>query len=171
MSNYDSDMDLSGYDDDFAAAPDPTDNGGSDKIADGKYNVTVIKMICKRSKAGNPMLEWTLRIDGPTNVGRQLWRYNMLATQQNHTWLKGDLRTCGFTLAKLSDLPDRCEELVGLRLRVTKKTKGDFENIYINELLTDAAAQPETAAGDNGKGEMPPGVTHHNYPKDDPLPF
>lgn len=155
-TNYDND--LSDLDEDYAAAPEPEDPG---KVADGKYEVTVMAAEVTRSKtSGNAMLKWTLRIDGPTNKGRLLWRYNMLITQQNLTWLKGDLAACGIRLAKISDLPGRCDELVGLRLQVTQKTKGEFTNVYIGGLLkaapAPAAAEAPASAGSGNGGAAAP---------------
>jgi len=93
------------------------------------------------SSTGNPMLKWTLRILAPTFVNRFLWR-NSVFTANTLKYVKTDLHLCGLVLGKLSDLPKQLEKLLDIKLEVTKKTKGDNENIYFNRRI-------ETAAGAN----------------------
>ena len=49
--------------------------------------------------------------------------------------LKTDLHTCGVDIEKLSDLPARLGDLLDVTLEVTKRTKGDSENIYFNRRI------------------------------------
>jgi len=42
------------------------------------------------------------------------------------------LHLCGVDLEKLSDLPKHLKKLLDVKLEVTKKTKGDNENIFFN---------------------------------------
>lgn len=78
------------------------------------------------------MLVWHLRITGPDCKGQKLFRRNMIASEQNVAWLKKDLVACGVELDSLTQLPGALDRLVGLTLEVTKKTKGEYENVYIN---------------------------------------
>ena len=55
-----------------------------------------------------------------------------MASKENLKWLKTDLHTCGVDLDKLSDLPNRLGDLLDVTLEITKRTKGDNENIYFN---------------------------------------
>ena len=79
------------------------------------------------------MLKWTLRILGPRFAGRLLWRHNVIASRENVRWLKNDLHVCGLELVRLSDLQSHLHELLDIQLEVTKKTRGDNVNIYINK--------------------------------------
>ncbi len=105
------------------------------EIPDGKYHVTVEKAELTKSQTGNPMLLWRLRIIGPDQDGQVLWHRNMIATEDNVMWLKKDLVTCGVHLDRLSELPGALDRLVGLTLAVAKKTKGEYENVYLNKRL------------------------------------
>jgi len=100
--------------------------------------------------SGNPQLKWTLKILGPRYEGRLLWRYNQFATRENLDWLKTDLHTCGVEIEKLSELPDRLEDLLDVTLEVTKKTKGEFSSVYFNRRIE----IPEGSEG-GASGEVP----------------
>lgn len=129
-------IDLSQFDEAFTNAP-----AEDEDVPDGKYQVTVEKAELTRSQtSGNPMLKWTLMILGPDRVGRRLWRNNVLLTDENIRWLKIDLKKCGLEIAKVSDLPAHLDRLLDVKLLVTKKTNGEFTNIYINRRLSEGEA-------------------------------
>ncbi len=125
------DLDLAQFDDDYASAP--VEEREFEDVPDGKYQVKVEKVeLTKAQSSGNPMLKWTLKILGPRCAGRLLWRNSVMASKENLKWLKTDLHTCGVDLEKLSELPSRLGDLLDVTLEVTKRTKGDSENIYFN---------------------------------------
>ena len=126
-----SDLDLAQFDDDFAEAP--VEEREFEDVPDGKYQVKVEKVELTRAQSsGNPMLKWTLKILGPRCAGRLLWRNSVMASKENLKWLKTDLHTCGVDLDKLSELPARLGDLLDVTLEITKRTKGENENIYLN---------------------------------------
>ena len=128
------DIDLTQFDEDYPEME--VEDREFEPVPDGKYQVSVDKVEITRSKtSGNPMLKWCLKIIAPRFIGRLLWRNNMMVTKDNIRWLKGDLELCGLKLAKLSDLPANLENLLDVMLEVTKRTRGEFENIYFNRLL------------------------------------
>jgi len=128
------DIDLSRFDDDFAAAP--LEEREFDEVPDGKFQVSVDKVELTTAKSsGNAMLKWTLRILGPQYAGRLLLRHNVMATRENIRWLKNDLHLCGLDLVKLSELPDQLNQLLDVQLEVTKRTRGENVNIYFNRRL------------------------------------
>ncbi len=133
-------IDLAQFDDMYRTEA-ATERDDFDTIPDGKYQVSVEKVELTESSTGNPMLKWTLRILAPTFVNRFLWR-NSVFTANTLKYVKTDLHLCGLDLGKLSDLPKQLEKLLDIKLEVTKKTKGDNENIYFNRRI-------ETAAGAN----------------------
>jgi hypothetical protein len=124
-------VDLSSFDADFSDAP-----AVAGDVPDGKYIVKVDKMLLTRARtSGHPMLKWTLKIiEGPCR-GLLLFRNNMLATKENLAWLKKDLLLCELKLEKLSDLNDRIEELLDLKLEVTKRSRESNSNVFFNKLL------------------------------------
>ena len=135
-------VDLSRFDDAFMNAPPPEKGGGD--VPDGKYNAKVERVEVKESREDQiPMLAWQLKIWGPTNQGRCLFK-NSLINESGVPYLKEDLRICGFDVEnfKLSQLESNLNRLLDLNLSVTAKTNsaGTYQNIYINELLL---ASPE----------------------------
>lgn len=131
-------IDLSQFDDAFAAAP-----AQDEEIPDGKYDVNVEKVELTRAQtSGNPMLKWTLKVLDPDYEGRLLWRNNVLASDENAAWLKKDLKKCGLVLDKLSELPGRLGDLLDVKLVVTKKTKDSYANIYIDRRLREDELLP-----------------------------
>jgi len=129
-----SDLDLAQFDDDFSEAS--IEEREFEEIPDGKYQVNVEKVELTRAQSsGNPMLKWTLKILGPRFAGRLLWRNSVMASKENLKWLKTDLHTCGLDIEKLSELPSRLGDLLDVKLEVTKRTKGESENIYFNRRI------------------------------------
>jgi len=128
------DIDLSEYDEQFDQAEEPD----YDEIPDGKYQVIVDKAeITKAKTSGNPLLKWTLKILGPTNINRLLWTYHVLNNPVGQSWLKKDLNLCEVHLNKLSDLPKNLENLLDIKLEVTVRTRDDSQNVYFNRRLND----------------------------------
>lgn len=137
--------DLAAFDQAFAEAE--VEERDFEEIPDGKYQAAIERVELTRTKEqGTPMLKWTLRVSGPAFAGRLLWRNNVLATPENVKWLKNDLHVCGLALGKLSDLPAHLDRLLDIKLEITKRTRGEFSNIYFNRLIAKADAP---AVGDD----------------------
>ena len=87
-----------------------------------------------------------------TDVDGDGWLDLLVAAHwQPIRWLKNDLHICGLDLQKLSDLPANLERLLDVKLEVTKRTKGDNENVYFNRRLVLDEGAPG-AGGGNGQG-------------------
>lgn len=143
------DIDLAQFDDDFAQAE--VEKREFEPIPDGKYQVNVERVELTRAQtSGNPMLKWTLRIIAPRFRRRLLWRNNVMATRENIKWLKTDLHTCGLDLEKLSELPNNLDKLLNVKIEVTKRTRGENENVYFNRrtVLEDGGDEYDTVAKD-----------------------
>ena len=130
--------DLANFDDTFVEA-DVTEDA-FEPVPDGKYQVFVDQVELVRTMKGDPMLKWALKIIGPTNQGRILWRNNVLGRPENVKWAKKDLYTCGLKLERLSELPANLSRLLDVRLEVTKKTRRgddgrDFDSVYLNKRI------------------------------------
>lgn len=131
-------IDLAQFDDDFQSEA-TAERGDFETVPDGKYQVAVEKVELTQSSTGNPMLKWTLRILAPRFANRFLWR-NSVFTANTLKYVKTDLHLCGLDLEKLSELPKHLGKLLEVKLEVTKKTKGDNENIYFNRRIETAAS-------------------------------
>jgi hypothetical protein len=125
-------IDLAQFDTDYGSER-PAERG--EGVPDGKYQVAVEKVeLAEAHSSGNPMLKWTLRIIAPTSINRLLWR-NSVITHNTLKYIKTDLHICGLDLDKLSDLPRHLGQLLDVKLEVTKRTKGDNENIFFNSRI------------------------------------
>ena len=138
--------DLAVYDDDYAAAD--VQPNQFDEVPDGKYQIKVEKVELVRTQNGAPMLKWHLRVLGPQHRGRMMFRNNVMSSSETIKFLKADLLACGLELGKLSDLPSRLGELLDVALEVTKKTRGEYANVYLNKriVLDDPDADYQNAA-------------------------
>jgi hypothetical protein len=125
--------DLAVYDDDYAAAD--VQPNQFDEVPDGKYQIKVEKVELVRTQNGAPMLKWHLRVLGPQHRGRMMFRNNVMSSSETIKFLKADLLACGLELGKLSDLPSRLGELLDVALEVTKKTRGEYANVYLNKRI------------------------------------
>jgi hypothetical protein len=121
-------VNLSQLDEDFRTAEPDSAGGDFESVPDGSYQAVIEKVELRNSSKGNPMLTLMLRILGPRHANRVLWR-NIVFTQNSVKYAKADLCTCGLALANLSELRSRLTDLLDVKLEITKKTKGDNENI------------------------------------------
>ena len=141
MSDYesfeptDSQVDLTSFDDEFETADAPS----YDEVPDGKYQVKIQTAKLESSQKGDPMIKFDLEVISGSQAGRHIFK-NSVITQASLPYVKGDLKTLGLELAKFSELAGRLEELLDKKLEVTKRTRGEYSNVYFNRRLNIAAA-------------------------------
>ena len=131
-------VNLSAFDEDYdqAEAPD------FDEVPDGKYQVRIMKAQLAKSSKGDPMIKWDLvALSGP-HAGRHIFK-NSVITRDSIPFVKGDLKTLGLELPRFSDLPDCLDKLLDKTVEITKRTKGEFTNVYFNRLIELPTGQPE----------------------------
>ena len=116
-------------------------------VPDGTYVAHVERAEWRESKAGNPYLFWVLIVDDGAHAGRSLLKRNMLLTEKNVQFLKQDLAVCKVAMPEAVSQLD-LNSLLDKRLRVKKQTNGDFENLYFDQCLGDAA--PTQTYNDSG---------------------
>jgi hypothetical protein len=135
------DVDLSAIADVFDSAPPAETKTTHDEPPDGDYEVIVERCGLKISKGGNPMVSWMFRIEGPAQIGRCLFRHDVLSPADPEKLAKkvGHLRTdfhrLGIQIATAADLKAKVGEAVGVRLKVRKRTKNGYTDIFINGLV------------------------------------
>lgn len=123
-------VDLTGFDEDYEQAEPPD----FDELPDGKYQVRVEKAQLTESSKGDPMIKWDLVVLSGASAGRHLFK-NAVITRASLPFVKGDLKVLGLALAKFSDLPDHLESVLEKALQVTKRTSGEYTNVYFNRLI------------------------------------
>ena len=141
MSEYDEyeptnqSVDLTTFDDEFETAEAPE----YDEVPDGKYQARIETVRLESSQKGDPMIKFELEVLSGSQAGRRIFK-NSVITQASLPYVKGDLKTLGLELAKFSELAGRLEELLDVTLEVTKRTRGEYSNVYFNRRIRIAAA-------------------------------
>ena len=131
--NYDSEggkVDLTAFDDEFNTAEAPS----QDEVPDGKYQVRIDSVRLEHSQKGDPMIKWDLIVLSGSQAGRHIFK-NSVITAASLPFVKGDLKTLGLVLTKFSELAGRLEELLDATLELTKRTKGEYANVYFNRRI------------------------------------
>ena len=106
------------------------------QVPDGTYSVMVYDVTLTESRtSGTPMVSWDMKIVAGEHQNRHVFKKNMIKTEDNIKCLKQDIYAAGLHLEKITDLPQALPELIGVHLEVVKKTKNDFENVFINKAI------------------------------------
>jgi hypothetical protein len=122
--------DLSVFDEEYDEAEVPT----YEEVPDGKYQVRVQRAALGTSQAGDAMLKWDLVVLSGQDAGRHVFK-NAVITHKSLPFVKGDLHTLGVQLSRFSDLPNHLEALLDQTLEITKRTRGEYTNVYFNRRL------------------------------------
>lgn len=105
-------------------------------LPDDRYEIVISDVRLFYSQLSQLMLLWELTVKKPlAYVNYPIKRYSCIASPSNVEWLKRDLLRCGLDLKRLSELPSHLEDLKGVQLNVTKRTKDGYENIYFNRRI------------------------------------
>jgi hypothetical protein len=128
--NTNQSVDLSSFDDEFATAQSPE----YDEVPDGKYHARIESVRLETSQKGDPMIKFDLEVLSGSHAGRHIFK-NSVITQASLPYVKGDLRTLGLELSKFSELSGRLDALLDVTLEITKRTRGDYTNVYFNRRI------------------------------------
>ena len=145
-----SNVDLSAFDDEFAAAETPS----IEEVPDGKYQVRIDSVRLDRSQKGDPMIKWDLIVIAGQHTGRHIFK-NSVITPAALPFVKGDLKTLGMELARFSELSNRLEELLDATLEVTKRTRGEYTNVYFNKRIQIAGGAAAAAPTQRSADDLP----------------
>lgn len=120
-----------------------------DRLPDGRYQVRVLETAIERAKrSGRLQLKWEFAVLNGPHKNRRIWLYHGLDNADALPYLKRDLAVAGLELTRLSELAERLHELNDVVLEVTLKTKGEYQNVYINKLI-DAPFPPDEPVFDH----------------------
>ncbi len=160
-------VDLSQWDEEYEQAQ--VEERSHEEVPDGKYQVKVdMAELTSTKTTGDPMLKWTFVILGPQFAGRKLWKNAVIRGEDSVKYIKGDLAVCGITLPKFSALPQYTEKLLDLQLEISKQTRGEYSNIYINKLISGDAATPTPKTGN---AKQKPSTSYAKASQDASKPF
>jgi hypothetical protein len=134
------------------------DKGEFDPLPLGSYIVTVDAVdLASVTQAGDVMLKWEFKVEAGEFKGRKHWK-NSVLNEKGIPHLKKDLGRCGISLTKLSELPDRIHELIGIHLEIKlTKGKGTYKgNPNVNTWIQQRYANlPDFAGQDWGARPAP----------------
>jgi hypothetical protein len=106
------------------------------EIPDGKYQCKIDRISLDKTKNGLPLLKYGLKIIQGDYVGRFLNKSTLIVSGDKLKWLKQEMSICGIDCKKLSELKDRLNEFLDINLEITKRTNGEYTNIYFNKKIT-----------------------------------
>jgi len=90
------------------------------------------------------MLKWDLIVLSGQYAGRHVFK-NSVITHKSIPFVKGDLKTLGVQPPKFSELPNHLAALLDKTLEITKRTKGEYTNVYFNRRIDVLAGPPADA--------------------------
>lgn len=93
------------------------------------------------------MIKWDLLVIAGQHQGRHIFK-NSVITPAALPYVKGDLKTVGLQLAKFSDLSERLDDLLDVTLEITKRTRGDYTNVYFNKRIEIAGGNSQSLSDD-----------------------
>ena len=119
------------------------DGGSFENLPDGKYQVSIEEVRFENAKAsGRLQLAWVFNVLSGKSKGRKVFHYRGLDSEESVGWMKNDIHRCGLKVESITDLPDMLPQLLDRVIEITLKTKkndkGEFQNCFINKLLSSA---------------------------------
>ncbi len=123
-------VDLTDFDEEYQQAEPPD----FEELADGKYQVRIQAARLSESSKGDPMIKWDLVVLSGPAAGRHLFK-NAVITRASLPFVKGDLKLLGLELPKFSDLANHLESVLDKTLQITKRTSGEYTNVYFNRVI------------------------------------
>lgn len=108
-------------------------------VPDGKYRVRFIDCRLEKSKSSDRLqIAETMQIIKGKYRDRMLYRYPGLESTENISYYKKDLKTLGIKVPKnMVNLTRAIEKCIDLVCKITIRTRGEFTNIFIDELVED----------------------------------
>lgn len=118
-------------------AEDKGDSFGD--IPDDRYQAKVTGARIGKSKSSNRIqIAWEFTIISGEYKNRKKWAYDGLETKENLDYVKTRLARLKVKIPKkISDggLAEALEACIGLTCEIQVKTRGDFQNVYVNKLI------------------------------------
>jgi len=128
-------VDLRAFDDAYDAADDVRPS----ELPDGKYQTRVQDARLGQSQNGDPMLTYDLVVSSGPHTGRHIFK-NSVINEATLRLIKADLKTCGVVLPRFSELPEYVKDLGGITLEISKRTRGEYTNVYFERRVSSTNA-------------------------------
>ena len=124
-------------------------------LPDGKYQAIIDECRFEQSKgSGRWQLAWVLKVVAPgQHKNRKIFAYHGLNNDVGIAIMKRSVYACGVTVESLRDLPGQIpyliDRVVEVTLKSNKKEGKDYQNMYINKLLSMGEAGSNVAADED----------------------
>lgn len=135
-------------------------SGFGNELADGRYLCTIVGAeLGEAQTSGRLQVIWKFKILEGDEKDQETWAFQGLDTVQGQSFFHRDLARLGYEAPEeISDLSPVLKQIVKAKLilYVQVKTKGDFQNKYINKLVTPEEAEEigmDTDDEDSRKGK------------------
>jgi hypothetical protein len=106
---------------------------------DGKYIAKLVKAeLTESESSGRLQVDFSWRFEEEPYEGKIKHAYQGIETEDNMYYLGRDLERLGYELPdNLADLPETLEAITaeGMIARIALKSKGDFQNVYIQKVI------------------------------------
>jgi hypothetical protein len=135
------------------------ESSGGTEFDDGKYLARLVKGEIGKSEAGRLQVTWHWKFLEGEYETQIKYAYQGLETLENQSYLIKDLERLGYDCSEL-DLTELQEVLDDVRknkptCRITLKTKGEFQNVYINRLMNPAEDDDDDSDTKDDADEKP----------------
>jgi len=131
-------LDLTVYDEIYEATEVEEQKTDFKPIPDGNYNVMIMEAELEETKESRkPMIVLQMKVMVGNHTNRVLFKNSVINSAKSLKYIKKDFGMCGLKLDKFSDIENRVSELIGLKLEIYVKNKGENQNVYINKCIDD----------------------------------
>jgi len=125
-----------------------TTPGFSSDIPDGRYRATLTGAEIGESQSSSRLqVAWEYCVTEGESAGKFVRDYDGLETEENMVWLFRKLATLGYDVdaLELSELDQVLKDVIGRKvvLQLRLKTKGDYQNVYIDKLLDESGVETD----------------------------
>lgn len=126
------------------------------EIDDGRYVAALSEGKITESQNGRLQVAWTYTILQGENKGETVRSYDGLESEDNLMWLARKLSRLNY------DVPESIDEVQAILDEITKekpkvairiKTKGEFQNVYIDKLVSSEIGDDREAASDQAEAD------------------
>ena len=122
----------------WGAAPVEENKGEYDALPDGKYQVKIESIRFNHTKETNkPMFSWDLILVSK-HAGRHIFHNRVLGNADNMKWARQEFANLGLEANSINELTDKLDEILDAVIEIQLKTKGQYQNCYINKLVSKA---------------------------------
>ncbi len=140
------------------------------EVEDGRYVASLSEGEINESKSsGRLQVHWIYTILEGSSQGETLHSYDGLESEDNLVWLARKLQRLGYEPPEdLEDVKDIVEEITKNKpkVQIQVKTKGEFQNIYIDKVLSNSTAKSDGAEAED---DPPETSTAEDVPEDPPV--